>query len=699
MKLKSIILIAVAILLFAAPAMAQFCSVGWNANRAPFTDSRFRFGGGSYQGKVVIFGGMSTYGTERGDTQIYDANTNIWSTGADMPAAKTNFGYAIVDGIAYAIAGYSEESYLSSSYAYDILADSWSTIADYPLEAAGIMCSDGGDGNLYCFGGNNEDGGIKAGYMYDPYENTWTPIRNMLNWMLYGAATYMNGRIYVMGGWQHAGMFYYKVADNVWSYTNPPYDNRTGPVMIAAGEVLWLTSGGYQWEALALFDFHWDIDEKWLLADTEIVKPRIYAIGGYVPGRGIYVMGGADTDSFTTTSNQLWQMCAPYFEMTDQVVTAPGDDIVVYGLDFAADAEAYLYDDAEEDFDLEEQVAIDSTEIDGTVPADLAEGLYGLAVAGDDQRLFMQPDAVLVKACDAEESAVDTSAADTGYTAASADVAMVQGYPLPSDPARLLAVRYRTFADYGLRNPMRLVVYYDSSAKSQPTTTTPVYRSDPLTLGGSDRWHTIFLHEDSELQDLVFAGGEFFVGFESTTAEEGPYLAFDEQASPDDNAWFYGGTWSAQTGGFLIRPTLEAVCQIGGSAYSAGQLNPANTCEMCYPETSLTSWTPLADGIACDDGLFCNGEDSCESGQCDDHTGDPCAEDETCVEDSDECVPTADDDTVVDDDTVIDDDTIADDDTAPDNDDDNDDTAPIGDDDDDDAIANDDDDDDDGCGC
>ena len=41
----------------------------------------------------------------------------------------------------------------------------------------------------------------------------------------------------------------------------------------------------------------------------------------------------------------------------------------------------------------------------------------------------------------------------------------------------------------------------------------------------------------------------------------------------------------------------------------------------------------------CDDGLYCNGTDTCRTGTCSDHTGNPCPETEcnTCQEASDSC--------------------------------------------------------------
>ncbi len=91
-------------------------------------------------------------------------------------------------------------------------------------------------------------------------------------------------------------------------------------------------------------------------------------------------------------------------------------------------------------------------------------------------------------------------------------------------------------------------------------------------------------------------------------------------------------------------------CLIDGICRLSGVVNPANACEECNPVLSLNGWSARMDGIACeddgnsctddacvsgvcvnspnsdpcDDGLFCNGADTCSAGGCADHAGDPC---------------------------------------------------------------------------
>ncbi|HPQ72100.1 MAG TPA: hypothetical protein PKW95_23465 [bacterium] len=90
-------------------------------------------------------------------------------------------------------------------------------------------------------------------------------------------------------------------------------------------------------------------------------------------------------------------------------------------------------------------------------------------------------------------------------------------------------------------------------------------------------------------------------------------------------------------------------CYIDGVCYYNNQPNPDNACLACLTMYSTSAWSNN-DGASCDDGIFCNGDDRCTAGSCDDHAGDPCDEWETCNEAAGECELTGDDDDDDDDD-------------------------------------------------
>jgi Low-density lipoprotein receptor domain class A len=85
-------------------------------------------------------------------------------------------------------------------------------------------------------------------------------------------------------------------------------------------------------------------------------------------------------------------------------------------------------------------------------------------------------------------------------------------------------------------------------------------------------------------------------------------------------------------------------CGIDGQCYHAFERNPDNPCQVCNVDLDPRSWSD-DDGAVCDDGVFCNGADTCLEGLCSEHGGDPCDDDgvacngdESCDEEAGRCV-------------------------------------------------------------
>jgi FG-GAP repeat/FG-GAP-like repeat len=84
-------------------------------------------------------------------------------------------------------------------------------------------------------------------------------------------------------------------------------------------------------------------------------------------------------------------------------------------------------------------------------------------------------------------------------------------------------------------------------------------------------------------------------------------------------------------------------CSIDGDDYLDGDTNPKNICQICLCALSESGWSNN-NGEACDDGLYCNGDDVCSGGDCAQHTGLDCDDGlfcngpEACDESADQCV-------------------------------------------------------------
>ncbi|MCZ7584069.1 MAG: hypothetical protein M5R36_12435 [Deltaproteobacteria bacterium] len=107
----------------------------------------------------------------------------------------------------------------------------------------------------------------------------------------------------------------------------------------------------------------------------------------------------------------------------------------------------------------------------------------------------------------------------------------------------------------------------------------------------------------------------------------------DDDTSDDDSSDDDADDDTSECEGCL----LDAVC------YPVGALRPGHPCKKCAGGPGDYGWQALS-GTSCDDGIFCNGVDTCDEGFCV-HAGAACDDGafcngyETCDEDVDACLP------------------------------------------------------------
>jgi len=381
-------------LLCASTAFGDFCEIGWSNDSARFLGGRYRAGAGFWDGKVYLWGGGYVIEDPEpyryyDDMQVYNPAIDEWTTLSPMPEEKSNFGFAILDGYAYAVAGYwtggGQTHYLDSCARYDIDADAWETIADYPDTLAGLMCGAGGDGKLYCFGGWDGVTDKADAYTYHPGLNFWTPIADMPHWKDYGYAIGDGSLIYITGGWAETGAdaatYAYDPATNQYD-TMPSPTGRQSPVLAAAGGVLWLAGGCDETdEPLHVYNQVYD-GESWIQTGETMTFDRASSASAYAPGYGIFVMGGWDDEIQESRDVQLWNVCVPGIAAVDPLTGPPGTVVTITGSQFENQVDVFLSDGAKAVYELEDVNGIDSTSLTAAIPDDVPEGTYDLLMTG-----------------------------------------------------------------------------------------------------------------------------------------------------------------------------------------------------------------------------------------------------------------------------------------------------------------------------
>jgi N-acetylneuraminic acid mutarotase len=150
-------------------------------------------------GKLYVFGGWGSNGSPTPKTEIYDPKSGAWSAGADNPKPYAGAGVSVLGGKIYIVGG-CDASICGKTdvQVYDPAADSWSSAKAYPEAISWAGCGGIGD-RLYCAGGDAASA-VKHGYSYDSSSDTWSPIADLpidLWGMGYSTA---NGQLLVSGG-------------------------------------------------------------------------------------------------------------------------------------------------------------------------------------------------------------------------------------------------------------------------------------------------------------------------------------------------------------------------------------------------------------------------------------------------------------------------------------------------------------------
>jgi len=208
---------------------------------------------------IYVFGGISGVLTPAylQSLWIYDIDLNSWSAGADMPAQRYGSAVGVVNG-QIIIAGGGTTVVQTSTWIYDPVSDSYSTVAPMPdgfftYRIHGVGLSDRGDaGQLRAFAGGFNGTGH---FIYDVATDTWSmgpPIPFGITDP--GVAT-RGSNIYVTGGTSPARgrLQIFNLDSNTWSQgammAGPV--NNTSAAMTAEG-VIYNIGGSNGSEAISI---------------------------------------------------------------------------------------------------------------------------------------------------------------------------------------------------------------------------------------------------------------------------------------------------------------------------------------------------------------------------------------------------------------------------------------------------------------
>jgi N-acetylneuraminic acid mutarotase len=166
--------------------------------KAPMPTERSNLAAGVVNGIVYAVGGFNR--VSLATLEAYDPATDSWTTRAPMPTARSGLAVGVVNGVLYAVGGHSDAwgsaGDLATVEAYDPVTNSWTTKAPMPTARSGLAVGVV-NGVLYAVGGYSGRTTVEA---FDPVANSWTSRAPMPTDRHELAVAVVNGVLYAVGG-------------------------------------------------------------------------------------------------------------------------------------------------------------------------------------------------------------------------------------------------------------------------------------------------------------------------------------------------------------------------------------------------------------------------------------------------------------------------------------------------------------------
>ena len=273
-------------------------------------------------GKIYLIGGFDFHENLGGrapalsTVDVYDTRTNTWHTVANMPTPRVAARTAVFSNEIYTFGGYDRKGprgafrYKKNVEMYDTGTDAWVKKRDMPTLRNGFMPAVV-DGKIYVIGGSVHDKKLDRDVatglveVYDPLTDKWEKRANMPTERGRTDAVVVDGKIYVLGGynWQW-GPLVDKFVTSIEEY-NPKTD---------------------QWHELP------DMPMLKFWFASVAIDNEIYTMGGaYTPG-GNRITRFGDVDVYNPTTNKWREVQALTIPKTTRAVVVKGTIYALGGL-------------------------------------------------------------------------------------------------------------------------------------------------------------------------------------------------------------------------------------------------------------------------------------------------------------------------------------------------------------------------------
>ena len=283
-------------LLFCCPGKVLAQGGVWTTNLPVITVRGFA-AAAVVSGKVYMVGGGNYSCNVYSTLQGYDPVANAWTSLANMPTPRYEFGAAELNGLLYAIGGNpgcgSPSDAIRAVEAYNPVANNWSSKSPLPAGSWGAGVASA-NGEIYIIGGFDS-----SVYGYDPAGNSWSPKAPAPAVYSFGAEAVVNGIIYVIGGsagTQSSVYAYDPVADSWTTKASMPTARSSCTAAVVNG-IIYVVGGVTSTGAVATVESYDPAANAWSTATP--LPYRVYSASAAAANDTLYVMGGLDANNIT----------------------------------------------------------------------------------------------------------------------------------------------------------------------------------------------------------------------------------------------------------------------------------------------------------------------------------------------------------------------------------------------------------------
>jgi uncharacterized protein (TIGR03437 family) len=263
---------------------------------------------------LYVIGGRTALPSTTATTlvQRFDPLSNEWTTLQSLPVPLSNGEAVHVNGKIYVPGGQTDTTAIATTYIYDIAGNNWTTGANAPVTNSGYSVGlDAAQNILYVTGG-----GTSVGWAYNITANTWKGVLPMKTLRLNHEAAFIDGKLFVAGGFGLAGGLshceMYNPATQTWTDIAPLNRPRAHAASTVykddAGNSYWLVVGGEDpaGGTLGTAEIYDVRNNRWiLLNDSFNLTPARTQANGATVGEYFYVVSGGTGSSSQPTASTI----------------------------------------------------------------------------------------------------------------------------------------------------------------------------------------------------------------------------------------------------------------------------------------------------------------------------------------------------------------------------------------------------------